>query len=477
MLASPAPSQALRSPRLRARWRRAALALPAALVIAACLPAAAGAAEAGLVLPGPELGQTARAASVGGHWVRMFMPWPVIEPARGVYAQNWLASYEQSFRGFPAGTKFILDVVGTPPWETGSPDGRTPPADPADYARMLRNVAGRFGSRVAAYEIWNEEDEPRWWLGAPDPAGYVRLLRAAYPAVKAAEPHATVVLGGMTGNDFPFLEGVYKAGGKGYFDAVGVHTDTACNILSPYEFLRGSDNRMIPTSFLAYREVHAVMMANGDDKPIWMTELSWRTTNAVCSEGAWAGQKAGGVSDEQQARFLRQAYHCMAQDAYVQVALWFPLVDQGAVTSGLIRANGSHKPAYDAMRDYLRDGDTLKEECGTFTGPKIDIASPSNRVTYTGPLPIRVSAHSKAGVFRIRLLIDGRLIRNYDGKTYPSVLSGRIRWQGAKHIRFGRHTLTFLAYDRMRNVSQRSITIIHARPHVKRKPRHHVKHH
>ena len=149
-------------------------------------------------------------------------------------------------------------------WETGSPDPRTPPLNPYDYATMLANVAQRFGSRVAAYEIWNEEDESRWWLGAPDPAAYTQLLKVVYPIVKAAEPHATIVMGGLTGNDYPFLEGIYGAGGKGYFDAVGVHTDTACNVLSPYEYLRGADNRMIPDSFLAYREVHAVMAANGD---------------------------------------------------------------------------------------------------------------------------------------------------------------------------------------------------------------------
>ena len=59
-----------------------------------------------------------------------------------------------------------------------------------------------------------------------------------------------MVLGGLTGNDYQFLEGVYEAGGKGYFDAVGVHTDTACDILSPYEFLRGPeqppDHRLVP---------------------------------------------------------------------------------------------------------------------------------------------------------------------------------------------------------------------------------------
>ena len=181
---------------------------------------------------------------------------------------------------------------------------------------------------------------------------------------------------------------------------------------------------MIPDSFLAYREVHAVMIANGDDKPIWMTEMSWRTTSADCSEGAWAGQKPEGVSEQQQATFLRQAYHCLAEDAYVQVGLWYPIEDEGAVVSGLLREDGSRKPSFAAMQAYARHGDQLSEPCGNFTGPKITVASPANHITYEGPLPIDVSASSSAGVFRIRLEVDGKLIRNYDGDSYPTTLSG-----------------------------------------------------
>jgi hypothetical protein len=451
-----------------------ALLLGAAIVLLATLTlvSPARAALGGVNIASPAPSQIAAARSLGINWLRMFVSWRGLEPARGQINPAVLASYEQGFAGLSPGSHVILDIVGTPQWESGSTDEHAPPANPQDYAEFVAALAHRFSPWVSAYEIWNEEDAPIWWTGAPDPAGYVRLLRAAYPAIKAADPRATVVLGGLTGNDFPFLEGVYAAGGKGYFDAVGVHTDTACNVLSPYDFLRGTDNRMIPDSFLAYREVHAAMLANGDDKPIWMTEMSWRTSSATCSEGAWAGQKPAGVSDEQQARFLSQAYHCLAENPYVQVALWYPLQDEGAVTSGLTRANGSDKPSYAAMRAYLREGDRLTEPCGNFTGPRIDVASPANHAIYSGPLPIHVSAHSSEGVFRIRLEVDGRLIRNYDGKTYPAVLSGYLKWQGAKHIAYGRHTLTFLAYDKQRNVSQRNITIYHAKP----KPKHRRKH-
>jgi hypothetical protein len=401
----------------------------------------------------------------------MFAPWPDFEPSRGVFASNWFASYEQAFHALPAGAKVLLDVVDTPAWETGSSDEHTPPANPSDYAAFVGALARQFGSRVSAYEIWNEEDASRWWTGAPNPAAYAQLLQAAYPAIKAAEPNATVVLGGLTGNDYQFLEGVYQAGGKGSFDAVGVHTDTACNKLSPYEFLRGSDNRMVDDSFLAYREVHAVMLANGDDKPIWMTELSWRTTGATCDEGAFAGQKAEGVSEEQQASYLTQAYHCMAQDPYVQVALWFPLQDEGAAVSGLLRANGSRKPAFAAMQDYAHHGDQLSGACGDFSGPRIDVSAPSNHTTYSASLPIHVAARDSQGVGRITLEINGKLIRNFTNQAFPTTLAGGLSWHGAARIRYGRNRLTFIAIDKLRNESQVSITIYHRRPHRTRRHR------
>jgi hypothetical protein len=422
---------------------------------------AAGAAEPGVNLSNPNSPQVGQVPALGTHWVRMFLSWRTAQPHPGAVDPALLSGWEQIFRSLPADTKVILDVFGSPQWETGSSDEHAPPANANDYARFVATLAGRFGSEVAAYEIWNEEDESRWWSGAPDPGAYAALLRATYPAIKAADAKATVVLGGLTGNDYPFLENVYAAGAKGYFDAVGVHTDTACDVLSPYEFLRGPDNRMIPDSFLAYREVRETMLANGDDKPIWMTELSWRTTSATCSEGAWAGQKPEGVSEETQARYLSEAYHCMEQDPYVQVALWFPLGDEGGLTNGLLRANGSRKPSFNAMRDYVSRGDQLTEACGVFTGPRITVLAPANNVRYSGVLPIHVNASSSVGVFRITLKVDGRLIRNFGKGGYPSTMVGAMEWFGAHHISFGRHTLTFIAYDRQRNVSETSITIVH----------------
>jgi hypothetical protein len=201
------------------------------LAIALAAAPSASAAEAGVNLIGSTSAQMPAVQALGTHWVRMFASWPDLEPTKGSFSTFWLNYYEETFRGLPSGTKVLLDVVDTPSWETGSSNPQTPPANPQEYAAFAGALAHDFGTKVAAYEIWNEEDAPLWWAGGPNAAAYAQLLKDTYPAIKAANPSATVVLGGLTGNDYEFLEGVYQAGGKGYFDAVGVHTDTACDIL------------------------------------------------------------------------------------------------------------------------------------------------------------------------------------------------------------------------------------------------------
>ena len=231
---------------------------------------------------------------------------------------------------------------------------------------------------------------------------------------------------------------------------------------------------MIPDSFLAYREVHAVMLANGDDKPDLddRAELAHHL-RAPAPKAHGPGRSPRAYPKNSRPTYLAQAYHCLAQDPYVQVAIWFPLQDQGSDVAGLVRANGSRKPAFTAMQAYAHKGDQLTEPCGSFSGPSIDISSPSDHATYAGSLPIRVSARDSQGVGRITLKIDGKLIRNYTNQAFPRTLAGALHWHGAQHIAYGRHILSFLAIDKLRNTSERSVVIYHRAPRHGRRHRHH----
>jgi polysaccharide biosynthesis protein PslG len=305
-------------------------------------------------------------------WVRVFIGWNAIEPQQGVYNTAEIQRYQRFFAALPTGTKVDVDVVGTPPWAAGgSTHSSTPPTDATSYAAFLSYLVTAFHGRVSAWEVWNEADAAAWWSGTV--AQYAGLLKAAYPAIKSADPNATVILGGLTGNDATYLDQLYAAGAQGSFDAVGVHTDTACNVTSPSVFEHNRGTQTINQYFfLGFTAVHATMAANGDGaNPIYITELGWSSTTAQCQTGAWAGQKLAGVTEPVQAAYLQQAYHCLAQPqySYVKAAMWFELTNNGPSTApldnfGLLDAGYFPKAAFAAFEQESLQGDQLTGPCG-----------------------------------------------------------------------------------------------------------------
>ena len=243
-----------------------------------------------------------------------------------------------------------------------------------------------------------------------------------------------------------------------------MHTDDACNVESPYEYeyTGGFTGRISRWSFLGYRTVHAVMLANNDPKPIWMTELGWSTYPGVCTNGAWAGQKPGGVSPELQATFMRQAYHCLAQNSYVQVGIWYGLQDPLGSPGdfGLLDQALQPKPSLAALSDYARQGDTLTEPCGDFHGPSIAVARPTKGAHLHGPLTVLLSATDPFGVERITLEIDRHHhVRTFTTRPAKARFSVRWWWWNAGQLHPGRHVLKVLAVDKRGNLSSRSIAI------------------
>ena len=130
------------------------------------------------------------------------------------------------------GLKVLMVVQSTPPWANGGQGPTTPPSDPASFGAAMGGFAARLPG-VDAWELWNEEDGAIFWAGGTDPAKYAAMVKAAYPAIKAAQPHDIVVTGATVGNNMDFIAQLYEHGIKGSFDAVGVHTDTACLIERP----------------------------------------------------------------------------------------------------------------------------------------------------------------------------------------------------------------------------------------------------
>jgi hypothetical protein len=233
--------------------------------------------------------------STGVHNVRLLMPWAGLQPAPDSY--DW----GQADMIVDAANAHGIAVLGllnsTPGWATGGgPAISSPPADINTFGTFAGAVAQHFAGRIAAYELWNEENAVQFWHAGPQgpqPDRFADLLKSAYPKIKAADPGATVVMGGLsptinffsiTKNPVDFLNNVYAAGAKGSFDAVAFH---------PYLFTSNSDARFSTgkagSPRALYDGLRAAMNANGDGgKQIWATEFGEATTKIDdATQAAW----------------------------------------------------------------------------------------------------------------------------------------------------------------------------------------------
>ncbi len=290
--------------------------------------------------------------------------WSDIEPTDGVWQ---FAVYDELVKRATDANIPILGILGYAmkrvavaaadlpgdPWALSF----CPPDDLEQFATFAGMVAARY-PQVRYWEIWNEPNIDYFWRPSPDPARYLELLRRSYVAVKAANPNAVVLLGGLAtgaggGQVSPesFLESVYQGGGKNYFDAVAFH---------PY------DIGMSPDSYLAdsVNSVHHVMTRYADgNKPVWITEIGW-----------FVGTGGSAISEAQQADYLSRAFAILYNLDYVERVYWYNLKDYSnpstpvtpspatacgpsvgtPVDYGLFRYDGSPRPAAEVFKKDVR---------------------------------------------------------------------------------------------------------------------------
>lgn len=438
---------------------------------------AARAAEPGVNAASPDHNTVAEALATGAKTVRLFVSWAEMEPTGpGTYPQASGVSptYDAAIQQInAAGAKPLFVVLNTPSWANGVADQLVPPNDPQTYANFIGAFAAHnkaIGS-VAGYEVWNEPDENMFWHPGPDAGRYAALLKASHAAIKAADPGAVVISGPTTGNNYGWVQSLYSLGAGASFDVVAVHTDTACLDRGPDAFYR-ENGQLARYTFLGYRTVHDVMAANGDaNKPIWMSELGWSSTNGSptsCTRGEWAGKKPSGVNEADQATFLTKAYECLANDPYVQKADWFTLKDTtgNGVDElnhyGLTHTSGAPKPSMAAFKKVAAANGGAAGTCGDFDGPRIRIISPVPNQQFVDKLDISAAAvDSGVGLGRITFGYDDQPaeIRNFTAGLANDKPVGLSPWQGSGKLALGPHKITVTALDMNGNTASASVTV------------------
>jgi hypothetical protein len=186
------------------------------LVLAA--PARAAGPEVGiaddriLLAGGPEADKAvAEWQDLGIQRVRIYALWSRIAGPSPGAPDNWAELDQAVDRIVAAGMRPLLTITGPGPlWSSRRAergDARWDP-DPAAFADFAGAVAARYGDRVDRYVIWNEPNLGSWLrpqnacfgkvCTAVAPHLYRALVRAAYPAIHAADPGAQVLIGAMS---------------------------------------------------------------------------------------------------------------------------------------------------------------------------------------------------------------------------------------------------------------------------------------
>ena len=296
--------------------------------------------------------------------VRASVSWKGTEPnSAGVLNTNWMSELDYAIsHAEAAGLDVLVPLTAAVPyWASTDPAKYTdstgqhwnpayPPTSNADYADWARRMAAHFSAMgVKSFEIWNEPNHKAFWAPSPSATAYATLLHSAAAAVRAAAPGARIILGGLSGNDYAYLDALYAAGAKSDFDVVAVHPYSGSN--SPYTDWRDTLGRWSKDCFCGLQEIRSVMVARGDSaKPVWATEFGWSTTTAQY-----------GVTEANQATFITGALDRMSTWPWIERAYVYQFRNapwrkddpaDWSANLGLVRSDFTAKPALAAVQAW-----------------------------------------------------------------------------------------------------------------------------
>ena len=341
--------------------------------------------------------------------------WADVEPNEGDRKWKALAVMETNLRLAQQNHVSPLVIVRqTPAWAQLYQDAGCGPIKPEKleaFGRFMFDLVKRYSAppyNVLYWEIWNEPDVSvdlayqqggentpfGCWGNYSDPyfggEYYAEMLKAVYPQVKAANPRAQVIIGGLLLGCNPdtncpteiaprFFEGILRNQGADYFDYVGFHNyddylGAASSEIGPYG--TGSWNSYWdtngPSIVAKVNFLRKTMAAYGVDKPIMNTE-----TALLCGgfDDTYGGPGCESTPTSPfeitKAAYIVHSY-VNAISIDLKMNVWFFI--KGWRNSGLIFRDNTPRPAYLSMafaRSELADaaftGNMTPEELNNHT--------------------------------------------------------------------------------------------------------------
>ncbi len=311
-------------------------------------------------------------------WVRYNgIRWADVEATQGVRDWSKLADIEAELKAIVSqGGIPMLIVRSAPAWAqqvAGKECGPIKPAALDAFASFMGELVTRYSAapyNVRYWELGNEPDAdfvrsssdwPFGCWGDPTDAyygggAYAEMLKRVYPAIKAADPNAQVIVGGLLldcdptqplpGRDCKegrFLEGILRNGGGAAFDILAYHgymywgTSKGDWDLDQVAWKHRGGAVLGKLDFIREN-----LRKYGVDKPIIMNEgglLCYRSAPS-CSVPAFYNDQANYV--------VRLYARSWANS--LKGAVWYTLNGPGWQEGGLLDPNQSPRPAYQTLR-------------------------------------------------------------------------------------------------------------------------------
>ncbi|MGH2347432.1 MAG: hypothetical protein ACRDG4_19575 [Chloroflexota bacterium] len=299
----------------------------------------------------------ADATNLGVGWERMVFWWKSLQPTGPDSWNAFATDHDKTIDSeIAAGRQVVGLLINTPDWAAATPSdhGTSPPKglylpynDPNNYwGHFVGLIAKRYAGRIDDWIIWNEVSIPsgqfHTWSGTT--ADYAQLVKVAYLAARAANPHAKIILAGDPywydhGAQFVNLIKMLTAdhAHDAYFDVGNLHL-----------YSRPSDMAVIVKWY------RGVLTKFGLNKPIWIAE-----TNAIPYDDPARKYKKANfyASLDDQASFIVQAF-AIDLAVGVQRIEVNRMVDGSDFTAGgepfgLVRNDGSLRPAFFAFKTVV----------------------------------------------------------------------------------------------------------------------------
>ena len=360
----------------------------------------------------------AKEAGIG--WIKEIFAWEEIEPKKGYYFNDrYRVSTWQKYDEIVAlaekyGLRVIARLDRPPTWSRKDNRLDTAPADKLqDYVDYVGEVVKRYKGRVQFFQIWNEPNiYPEWGPGSPDPAGYVQMLKAVYATAKEIDPNVVILSAPLAQtletsdrnlNELDYLEGMYKAGGKGTFDIL---TGNAYG----FEFPPDAPADPKALNFSRLKLLREVMERNGDtDRPVWFNEFGWNASPAEFPKDQLTWRR---VSEEEQAKNTVDAIKLARSWGWAGVVnIWYfrQVGDIAPERSDyffrLVDTDFTPRPVYHAVRQLSED---LR-----LAGPgTVQDLHPA--IATTGRWSIGITPDASGGT-RIQAAPESKLTLSFDG--------------------------------------------------------------